>query len=977
VRQFVSAQYNRCAIPSSPWLMARTLLIVIGLLGSTGCLEDGKIPSSSTSECSDAFEKVIIPIQINGGHHLSFNIDDFDFLLDPNVQITDIRLEGIFYDHKEKELDDFSFSVNGIKAIRRDGGRHFESRKHKEDKEDESHFSNRVHKYYLNGGEPFHRFLIKLKKNKGILKLSLHGKHNKVRSAQLVVTGIKYIKCENPPPPPPPPPPAVAPKTVIDSVAPTGSVTNSTSMSIAFSSDQMNVSFVCSLDGSSAPCSSPVNYSGLTNGDHVFTVSATNAGGLSDVTPPTYSWNIDSVAPTVTIDNLADLKSLTNQTSHQFLFSSSEAGTFTCSLDGATASPCSSPLAFTNLAEGSHQVSINIVDLVGNPGESPASFQWVIDVTAPVTSIVSASPSAPINNSATIEFQFAANESATLQCSIDNNAFNTCVSPLSINNLVEGAHWFEVRAADVAGNIGLPASYSWSVDLSAPLITLGNILPLEGLTNSKDVSVDFSISEVSDVTCSFDGVPLSPCISPFTTSVLTDGNHNLVISAIDGAGNLSTSAQLNWTMDFTLPSISFGAILPSASSNINSNSLTVEVIPSEIVNFSSTLNGEDLAQSVSPIVLSNLPQGFYILEVTAIDSAGNPANSISHSFTVDQTSPLLTVNSSVGVLTNSDNNTLTFSANESASFSCNVDASGYTACASPLALSGLADGEHNVEVKATDLAGNVSTVSTLTWVVDTLASTTSLTAHFSKRNVVTFTLSASEANSTFLCSLDGAVSSACTSPKTYTVSVGAHSFLARAVDAAGNIDPVGATYNFTVTPPITTTLVSASFGSLTNQNSMTFTFTSNHSNASFQCSLDNAAPSVCTSPKSYTGLADASHNFRVQAIDIYGGVDAVGASFSWVVDTTSPSIIPPITFTSTSSSVTINWTTNELATSSLLWGLGSSTNISVADDGVYKTSHSIRVLGLSPNTLYSFKPGGHDPAGNTYVGGPFSVRTNR
>lgn len=975
MKQFVLGRHNYASKTKPLWPLAKVLLVVLTLLGSSGCLNGDESSSTAPSDCKEAFEKVVLPIHINGGHHLTFNVDDFGFLLDPNIQISDISLEGTFYDYREKELDDFSFSVNGIKAIRRDGGRHFHHRKHKDNSDDECNFSNKVHKYFLNGGEPFHKFLLKLKKNKGILKLSLHGKHNKVKSAQLVISGIKYVKCENPPPPPPPPP-AVAPDTVINSVSPADAVTNSTSMMIEFSSDQTNVSFSCSLDGAAASCASPVNYSGLGNGSHTFSVTATNASGLSDLTPASYSWSIDSIAPTVTIDNLADLKTLTNSNSITILFSSSEAGTFTCSLDGAVPSVCSSPLDYSGLAEGSHQVSINIVDTVGNPSESPASFGWVIDNTAPVTSIISASPSAPINNSSLMELQFAANETATLECSVDNNAFSACVSPLIINSLAEGPHWFEVRATDLAGNVGLPASYNWSVDITPPLITLGNILPNEGLTNSGNISVDFTVSEISDVSCSFDGAAPSPCSSPFSTVVTSDGAHSLVISAVDGAGNSGDSVQINWTMDFTLPSISFGEILPSASSHLNSDSVSIEVIPSEAVNFISTLNGESLSQTTSPIILSNLAEGFYILEVTALDSAGNPANTISHSFTIDRTAPLLSVNSSVSALTNLDSNTLSFSASESASFECNVDGSGFAACSSPLALSGLADGDHSVDVRAIDLAGNVSAVSNVSWTIDTVAPSTSLLATFSQATVVTFTLSSSESNSTFLCSLDGSAFSSCSSSVTYTVGMGSHNFIARSVDAAGNIDPVGASYSFNVRPPITTTLVSASVGTLTNQNNISFAFTSNQADASFQCSLDNAASTPCTSPTSYSGLSDGSHTFKVQAIDVYGSVDAVGASFTWVLDTTSPAIIPPITFSATSTSITINWTTNEPATSGLLWGLGTSTDRVVADDGIYKTSHSIRVTGLSPRTNYSFKPVGHDQAGNTYQGGPVLIRTN-
>jgi hypothetical protein len=64
----------------------------------------------------------------------------------------------------------------------------------------------------------------------------------------------------------------------------------------------------------------------------------------------------------------------------------------------------------------------------------------------------------------------------------------------------------------------------------------------------------------------------------------------------------------------------------------------------------------------------------------------------------------------------------------------------------------------------------------------------------SPKKKATFAFSASEAGDSFACSLDGGTYAACTSPSTFTVKRGKHTFSVTAIDAAGNIDPTPATY---------------------------------------------------------------------------------------------------------------------------------------------------------------------------------------
>ena len=52
----------------------------------------------------------------------------------------------------------------------------------------------------------------------------------------------------------------------------------------------------------------------------------------------------------------------------------------------------------------------------------------------------------------------------------------------------------------------------------------------------------------------------------------------------------------------------------------------------------------------------------------------------------------------------------------------------------------------------------------------------------------------------------------------------------------------------------------------------------------FECRLDGAGFSPCTSPKTYTGLSLGVHTFEVRAIDAAGNVDLTPASYTWTIN---------------------------------------------------------------------------------------------
>src|SRR5215208_1337452 len=159
-----------------------------------------------------------------------------------------------------------------------------------------------------------------------------------------------------------------------------------------------------------------------------------------------------------------------------------------------------------------------------------------------------------------------------------------------------------------------------------------------------------------------------------------------------------------------------------------------------------------------------------------------------------------------------------------------------------------------------------------------------------------FTFSSNEAGSSFACSLDGAAFTGCSSPTSYSaLSDGSQTFQVRAKDAAGNVDATPASRTWTVdttpvdTTPPQTTIDSGPTGTV-NTSSASFGFSSSEAGSTFECSLDGAAFTSCSSPQNYSALSDGSHTFEVRATDAAGNVDTTPASRTWSVDTTAPTV---------------------------------------------------------------------------------------
>jgi hypothetical protein len=291
----------------------------------------------------------------------------------------------------------------------------------------------------------------------------------------------------------------------------------------------------------------------------------------------------------------------------------------------------------------------------------------------------------------------------------------------------------------------------------------------------------------------------------------------------------------------------------------------------------------------SPKTFTGLAGGKHSFRVRAVDGAGNTdPTPATREWDVDVKAPSTKLTEAPDDFSNGGDRFEFASSEKHSSFECKLDDGDYGACSSPKAYPGLDDGAHRFRVRAVDRAGNPDpSAASRKWTVDTNPPETAIEngpPHVSHKDAATFTV-ASEAGATFECRLDDHGWGEC--GQVSGLSDGKHVMRARAKDRAGNVDPNPASWSWRIDLPPQTTITEGPSGASTST-SATFRFASNDTAASFQCKLDDRNWSSCSSGKTYTGLPQGSHTFKVRAKDSAGTNDPSPAERTWKVDTVSP-----------------------------------------------------------------------------------------
>ncbi len=265
-----------------------------------------------------------------------------------------------------------------------------------------------------------------------------------------------------------------------------------------------------------------------------------------DGTPATRSYAIDTVRPSLVVSGTsAPVHSPTPPT---FTFSSDSPDFkyFRCGIDGASSwVECGPTFSWpADAAEGAHQVYVHSYDHAGNLSGNMERRVWVKDTIKPVVTM--SGPSGAINDTTptfTWSIEDADTELAQRKCILVGYGDGT---PVGITLDCPGTSWtppsplpdreyeLYVQVQDRAGNSSELKSKVFTVDTTAPA--------LSDITWNPTTKRLTYTADDGPLACRFDAGSEFACGTNVDASQLADGEHTLVVTLKDAAGNATTKS---------------------------------------------------------------------------------------------------------------------------------------------------------------------------------------------------------------------------------------------------------------------------------------------------------------------------------------------------------------------------------------------------------------------------------------------------
>lgn len=524
---------------------------------------------------------------------------------------------------------------------------------------------------------------------------------------------------------------------------------NSYAFTFDFHSNRTDATFECKVDtGVYQACTSPFSYETPSEGAHVFYVQAVDAYGKYDTTPATYTWTIDTIAPTATVTGApatpikppaADL-SLTvggsGVTHYRYVVDGGEQST-----ERTVATKLVVPKTVL-AADGPHIVAVIGRDAAYNWQPDPTYVTITADKVLPVVAITgkpTTSQDEIINQTGgSFSFEYTNDEPSTVsyECRLYKSslvtppAYAACSSPFEFANLSDETYKFDVRGKDIAGNIGQPANWQWKIDTipadpgsitGAPIEPTNAAIITLAITNTNDIAAyKFAVDDGAYSAETPIATPLE-----VSTAGLVDGLHIIKVVTKDTLGNwLTVPKTVPFILDTTPPVPTIMGV--ANGSTVTSKNLVLQVTGADVYTYSFTLDGGANSGSRSvtlPIELAGLGEGAHSLVVNATDKLGNAPAPLTVTFVIDTLAPVAILaaepadpnnkaSHTLSVIKQGDENVVAYRYRLVRGTTVVTEWTAEKLVATPLTLAGLLAGDYKLSLVGRDAVGNWQTTPT-------------------------------------------------------------------------------------------------------------------------------------------------------------------------------------------------------------------------------------------------------------------------
>lgn len=591
----------------------------------------------------------------------------------------------------------------------------------------------------------------------------------------------------------------------------------------------------------------------------------------------------------------------------------------------------------TGLGDGTYTLVVRLTDAAGNRSTVETSSSYVLDTSAPVAVGITGPPSP--GNDVTPTWVLSSGSGATLECRLTSAAgvvsdWATCTAEYTadLTGLADGIYTLAVRAVSDAGTPGPESTSAYALNTSAPGAPTALALSsgIKPISNNRSPSWTFTLPAGTTGVCRvvqgtrvvFDG----PCSAPFRLDLsgAVDGSYTLTVRALDAAGNLSAAATSTYVLDTEPTAEPVFTQVPGATGSTLDPQWRFSLARGATAQCRLLHDGrplDDWTTCTTPFTaqLTGRPDGTYVLQVRAVDAAGNTSSPVSDAYLLDRTAAPVPTFTATPPATGFDRTvTWSFSAPDGTTLECRVlrpdgSATAWGACGPvsfalrlatgallaggtyALDLSGRADGLYTVEVRAVEADGRRGAAASSAYRLDTrlpdMPSYTDVpeTTGFDPKPVWLWDLGSDQLVECRLVRVaGGALTDWQECPGSQYVAdlsrlgEGVYALELRVTDAAGNVSPVrSAGYRYDTTAPDAAVFTSRPPLSGADR---TVSWTFSAAGGRTTCSITRDRTLVREGPCSgrydldLTGLPDGAYTLTVRVTDAAGNTSPASTS---------------------------------------------------------------------------------------------------